>query len=70
VVRIMKWTDFFNIALFSILWIALIQKKPGIRDWLLDITNDHLIWGIVIPIIIYAALVITGRIIKNKYLNA
>ncbi|MFD1358552.1 hypothetical protein ACFQ4X_11605 [Fictibacillus halophilus] len=65
----MKWTDFFNIALFSILWVALIQKKPGIKEWVSEVTNDNLIWGIIIPIILYAALVIAGRILKNKYLN-
>jgi hypothetical protein len=65
----MKWTDFFNIALFSILWVALIQKKPGINEWLSRITNDHLMWGIIVPIILYAALVVGGRILKNKYLN-
>lgn len=65
----MKWTDFFNIALFSILWVALIQKKPGINEWLLRITNDHLMVGIIVPIILYAALVVGGRILKNKYLN-
>lgn len=65
----MKWTDFFNIALFSILWVALIQKKPGINEWLLRITNDHLMVGIIVPIILYAALVVGGRILKNKYIN-
>jgi hypothetical protein len=65
----MKWTDFFNIALFSILWVALIQKKPGIKEWVSEVTNDNLMWGIIIPIILYAALVIAGRILKNKYLN-
>ncbi|MCM3717993.1 hypothetical protein [Fictibacillus phosphorivorans] len=65
----MKWTDFFNIALFSILWVALIQKKPGIKEWLSDLTSGNLIWGIIIPIILYAALVITGRVLKNKYLT-
>jgi hypothetical protein len=70
VVKKMKWTDFFNIALFSILWVALIQKKPGIKDWLLGVTNDNLIWGIIVPIILYASMVITGRLLKNKYLNA
>lgn len=66
----MKWTDFFNIALFTVLWVALIQKKSGVKDWLLNITNDQLLIGIIVPVIIYAALVITGRILKNKYLNA
>jgi hypothetical protein len=65
----MKWTDFFNIALFSILWVALIQKKPGIKEWVSEVTNDNLMWGIIIPIILYAALVIAGRLLKNKYLN-
>jgi hypothetical protein len=65
----MKWTDFFNIALFSILWVALIQKKPGIKEWVSEVTNDNFMWGIIIPIILYAALVIAGRILKNKYLN-
>ncbi|ANX13256.1 hypothetical protein ABE41_014705 [Fictibacillus arsenicus] len=65
----MKWTDFFNIALFSILWVALIQKKPGIKEWVSEVTNDNLMWGIIIPIILYAALVIAGRILRNKYLN-
>ncbi|MBY6035134.1 hypothetical protein KUV80_00620 [Fictibacillus nanhaiensis] len=64
----MKWTDFFNITLFSLLWLALIQKKPGVKEWLLDITNNHLMWGIFVPILIYSAMVITGRILKNKYL--
>ncbi|MFG6493792.1 hypothetical protein P8610_00400 [Fictibacillus sp. UD] len=66
----MKWTDLFNIALFAVLWVALIQKKSGIKEWLLNITNDQLLIGIIVPVIIYAALVITGRIVKNKYLNA
>ncbi|RZT21995.1 MULTISPECIES: hypothetical protein [Fictibacillus] len=65
----MKWTDFFNMALFSILWVALIQKKPGIKEWVTDVTNGNLMWGIIIPIILYAALVIAGRVLKNKYLN-
>lgn len=66
----MKWTDFFNIALFAVLWVALIQKKSSVEDWLLNITNDQLLIGIIVPVIIYAALVITVRILKNKYLNA
>ncbi|KZE64627.1 hypothetical protein AWM68_10830 [Fictibacillus phosphorivorans] len=66
----MKWTDFFNIALFAVLWVALIQKKSSVEDWLLKITNDQLLIGIIVPVIIYAALVITVRILKNKYLTA
>ncbi|MED1862008.1 hypothetical protein P4V41_00860 [Fictibacillus nanhaiensis] len=66
----MKWTDFFNIALFAFLWVMLIEKKSGLKNWILDVTNDHLILGIVVPVIVYAAIVIAGRIMKNKYLNA
>jgi hypothetical protein len=66
----MKWNDFFNIALFAVLWVALIQKKSGVKEWLIDVTNDHLMWGIIVPAIIYAVLVIVVRILKNKYLNA
>jgi hypothetical protein len=66
----MKWTDFFNIALFGILWVALIEKKSGVKEWLLHITNDQLMLGVVVPVIIYAFLVISGRLLKNKYLNA
>lgn len=66
----MKWTDFFNIALFAVLWFALIQKKSGVKDWVLNVTNDQMLVGIIVPVIIYAALVITVRILKNKYLNA
>jgi hypothetical protein len=66
----MKWTDFFNIALFAFLWVMLIEKKSGLKKWILDVTNDQLILGIVLPVIVYAAIVIAGRIMKNKYLNA
>ncbi|MBD7962677.1 hypothetical protein [Fictibacillus norfolkensis] len=66
----MKWTDFFNIALFAFLWVMLIEKKSGLKNWILDVTNDQLILGIVLPVIVYAAIVIAGRIMKNKYLNA
>ncbi|MBH0175289.1 hypothetical protein IHV09_17095 [Fictibacillus sp. 23RED33] len=66
----MKWTDFFNIALFAFLWVMLIEKKSGLKKWILDVTNDQLILGIVVPVIVYAAIVIVGRIMKNKYLNA
>jgi hypothetical protein len=66
----MKWTDFFNIALFAVLWFALIQKKSGVKEWLLEVTNNHLMWGIIVPIILYAVMVVAGRIVKNKYLNA
>ncbi|MBH0159714.1 MULTISPECIES: hypothetical protein [Fictibacillus] len=66
----MKWTDFFNIALFAFLWVMLIEKKSGLKKWILDVTNDQLILGIVVPVIVYAAIVIAGRIMKNKYLNA
>ncbi|MDR7073839.1 hypothetical protein [Fictibacillus barbaricus] len=64
----MKRTDFFNIALFGILWVWLIQKKPAVHDWLLHITNNHLIVGIIIPIILYAVMIIGIRVLKNKYL--
>ncbi|MBH0157892.1 hypothetical protein IHV10_16045 [Fictibacillus sp. 5RED26] len=66
----MKWTDFFNITLFAFLWVMLIEKKSGLKKWILDVTNDQLILGIVVPVIVYAAIVIVGRIMKNKYLNA
>ncbi|MET3727445.1 hypothetical protein ABID52_001026 [Fictibacillus halophilus] len=66
----MKWTDFFNIALFAFLWVMLIEKKSGLKNWILDVTNEQLILGIIVPIVVYAAIVIAGRIMKNKYLNA
>jgi hypothetical protein len=65
----MKWTDFFNIALFAFLWFALIMKKANIKDWLLEVTNDHLVIAIIVPVVIYAGMIILVRIIKNKYLN-
>ncbi|MBH0170927.1 MAG: hypothetical protein ACQET8_08390 [Bacillota bacterium] len=66
----MKWTDFFNIALFAFLWVMLIEKKSGLKKWILDVTNEQLMIGIIVPIVFYAAIVIAGRIMKNKYLNA
>jgi hypothetical protein len=65
----MKWTDFFNIALFSVLWFWLIQKKPAVHEWLMQVTNNNLMWGIIIPIIIYALMIIGIRVLKNKYLS-
>jgi hypothetical protein len=64
----MKWNDYFNIALFGVLWIWLIQQKPAVHDWLMNVTNNHLIWGIIIPVLIYAAMIVGIRILKNKYL--
>ena len=66
----MKWTDFFNIALFAFLWVMLIEKKSGLKKWILDVTNEQLMIGIIVPIVFYAVIVIAGRIMKNKYLNA
>jgi hypothetical protein len=63
----MKRTDAFNIFLFIFLWIALIMKKENVKEWLLGVTNNQLILGIVIPIILYSGMVLLVRYLKNKY---